>query len=233
MPAGKRSYASVAKGSAERMKKKGKYERKSSMSKTIIGRQPYMRTQRTFWIQNWSPNTTTTAGFWQFWVTSLQNVQNYAQYTAVFDKYKVNSLKFTFRPRYDNFAGNDTVDTTLPGVTNQAGVMLHAIIDPTSNVSPTGVYDSTNLNTFLEQGKARTYKGTDAVDLLIKYPCVAEDSNGTTNARYERGKWYSTNLPGVQHRGVHVFLQDVNLTGVFGQSFDVFCTMDISFAGMK
>ena len=52
-------------------------------------------------------------------------------------------------------------------------------------------------------------------------------------ARYERGKWYSTTFAGVQHRGAHVFVQDVNFTGVFGQAWDVFCTMDVSFAGMK
>lgn len=227
----KRSYSGAAVG--ERMKKKAKYIKKNTLRKSIVGRQPFMTTERTFWLQLWSPSTATTAGFWQYWVTSLQQLPNYAQYTSVFDKYKINSIKFSFRPRYDNFAGNDTTDVTLPGTTAQGGTNMHVIIDPTSNVTPSGIYDAANLNVFLENGRVRSYTGNEPIEVLVKYPCVAEDTNTTANARYERSKWYSTNLPGVQHRGLHAFLQDTNLTGVFNQAFDVFVTMNVSFAGMK
>lgn len=210
-----------------------RYVRKAMMTRIPRSRLPSVKVQRTFWLQAWAPSTATTAGFWQYWTTSPSQIPNITEYTALFDKYKVMSIKFTFRPRYDNFAGNDTTDTTLPGTTAQGGTNMHVIIDPTSNVTPSGTYDSANLNRFLENGKVRSYTGNKPISVYIKYPCVAEDTNGTANARYERAKWYSTNLPGVQHRGFHAFLQDTNLTGTFNQTFDVFVTYNIVFRGSK
>lgn len=222
-------------------KKKYQYKRKRTyrkrrtmnITRSRLRASSVYKVQRTFWLQNWTPNTTTTAGFWQYLTTSLSSLPDSLSYTNMFDQYKITRIKFTLRLRYDGFAGNDTTDTTLPGVTNQGMTNVHVIIDPTSSVTPLGAYTTGQLNSFLENGKVRSFSGTKPVSITVKYPCVYEDHNGVASSRFQKAQWYSTNLPGVQHRGAHVFLQDINMTGVFGQSFDIFVTMNAIFKGMK
>jgi len=202
-----------------------------------LSRQPRLDTKvtvsRTWYSANWTPSTGSTAGFWQYLSTTASAIPNIAEYVALFDSYKVNSLKFILRPRYDSFAGNDTTDTTLPGVTNQAGNNVHVIIDPRSAVTPSGTYTSANLNSFLENGKVRTYQGQKPIVINVKYPCIVDDINNTPNTQFEKCKFLSVLNTGVTHRGAHVFIQDVNLTGVFGQAYDIFVTASITFKGMK
>lgn len=195
--------------------------------------QPTMNVTRTWWSQNWVPTVTTTGDFWKYLSLSISSIPNVTEYTNLFDAYKVNSLTFTLRPRYDNFAGNDTTDTTLPGVTNQGGNQVHVIIDPKSPVTPGGTYNSTNLNAFLENGKVRTYRGQNPVKIHIKYPCLADDVNGSTNSIFKRCPYILCAQPNAVIRGAHVFIQDVNFTGVFGQSYDLFVTTNITFKGMR
>lgn len=193
----------------------------------------HLRTQRTFWVSNWVPGTATTNDFWRYYQFQLQLLPGYTEYTGIFDQYKVNSFSIILRPRYDSFAGNDTTDTVLPAVTNQGGNHVHVIIDPSSIVSPSGAYSSANLNAFLENGKVRTYSGNRAITIKCKYPMFIDDVNTTPLTDFERSRWFNTNAIGVNLRGIHMFIQDVNLTGVFGQSYDVFYNVDISFKGMR
>lgn len=221
------------------------FKRRASMQKT---RRPYKRrrmmrskrvprsyirnsmvmVKRTFWFENWSPNTTNTNGFWRNYALGLSNLPSVNEFTAVFDQYKINAIKYTFRPRYDSFAGNDTTDTTLPGVTNQAGTHLHVIVDPHSTITPSGTYNSTNLNAFLENGSVRSYNGNRAVNVFVR-PSV--NLNGVE--RRVRAPWIQSGQNAIQHYGIHVFAQDINLTGVFGQSWDVFVTYYMQFRNLK
>jgi len=203
----------------------------------MLSRQPRLDTKvtvsRTWWSSNWTPSTGSTSGFWQYFTTTAGSIPNIAEYVALFDMYKINSLKFVLRPRYDSFAGNDTTDTTLPGVTNQGGNQVHVIIDPRSGNTPSGTYTSANCNSFLENGKVRTYRGEKPITINIKYPCFVDSVNNTANTQFVRSKFLSVLNTGITHRGAHVFIQDVNFTGVFGQSYDVFVTASITFKGMK
>lgn len=197
-------------------------------------REPYLRVRRTFWNFNWVPGTAATSDFWRYITFSANLIPNISEYTNLFDTYRVNSFTVTLRPRYDSFAGNDTTDTTLPGVTNQGGNHVHVIIDPSSPIStPSGTYVFGTLNSFLENGKVRTYDGTKTISIKVKYPCFVDDINNTAASDYKRSTWITTNNTGVSHRGVHMFIQDVNFTGAFGQSYDVFYTVDISFKGSR
>lgn len=196
-------------------------------------KQPVVTVTRTWWSQNWVPASTTTGDFWKYLSITLSTIPNVTEYTNLFDSYRVNYLKFILRPRYDSFAGNDTTDTTLPGVTNQGGNQVHVIIDPKSPVTPSGTFTSANLNAFLENGKVRTYQGHKPITIAIKYPCMADDVNGATNSIFKRCQYISSAQTGVQIRGAHVFIQDVNFTGVFGQSYDLFVTANVTFKGMR
>jgi len=191
------------------------------------------RVTRKFWLLNWSPATTVTNDFWRYLTIRFADIPNSGEYGVMFDQYRINSVTWTFQPRYDGFAGNDTTDTTLPGVTNQGTTYAHVVIDPSSSQTPAGVYNATQLNTFLENGKVKTYNGTKPFKFTIKYPMISEDINGSTNSAYRRAKFISVNQNTIAHRGAHVFLQDVNLTGAFGQSFDVFVEVSLTLKGQR
>lgn len=204
-----------------------------ALRRTRMPRQPVLNVTRQWWALNWSPSSGSIGGFWQYLSTSVGSIPNIGEYTALFDSYKVNSFTIILRPRYNSFAGNDTTDTTLPGVTNQGGNDVHVIIDPKSTVVPSGLYTSTNLNTFLENGKVRSYRGMNPITIMVKYPCMSDDVNNTANSDFKRFSYVSTTNTGVSIRGAHVFISDVNLTGIFGQSYDVFYRLNVTFRGMK
>lgn len=176
---------------------------------------------RTTWLENWTPSTATTNGFWRYYQFTPNLIHNWQDYFNLFDQYKISALKFTFRPRYTEFAGNDTVDTTLPGVTTQGTTMVHVINDPYSTVVPAGTYNFLTLNAFLENGKVKSYQGVKPISVYYK-PTINLTTEAGNNMRRRAG-WLNVNLNN-SHSGFHIFLQDVNLTGVFNQSYDVFVT---------
>lgn len=191
-----------------------------------------MTVSKTFYLQNWSPNTSTTAGYWRYFSSDINQLPEVSMYSSVFDTYRINSIKYTLRPRYDGFGGENTTDTTLPGVTNQGQDWVHVIIDPKSYTTPSGTYSSTTLNSFLQSGKVRTYRGTRPISWTVKYPCLRDDQNGVTNAKAIRAGFLDCSFA-PQHYGTHVFIQDVNMTGTFGNSYDLFVTMNVTFKGQK
>lgn len=197
--------------------------------------QSHVNVERTWYSANWTPNTTGTNGFWRYITVNLGACPNVTEYTNLFEQYKINKVTFVLRPRYDSFSGENTTDTTLPGVTNQGATRVHTVIDPRSNLTPSGTYTSTTLNTFLENGKVKTFSGNKAITIPIKYPAYVNDVNNVAGAENPlcRGRWFSTAATTIEFRGCHIFLQDVNLTGVFGQSFDIFTTMSMSFKGPR
>lgn len=194
---------------------------------------PIISCKRTFYVENWSPSTAATSGFWRYYSPSLSQLPSLSEFQALFDMYKVKAIKITLRPRYDNFAGSDTTDVTLPGTTAQGGTNVHVVIDPDStNTTPGGTYTTTNLNAFLENGNVKSYTGNKPITIYWK-PKVG-DSMATGEARV-RPKWMGTSATpsGIVHHGVHIFLQDTNFTGTFNQSFDVFYTYYMQFKSLK
>lgn len=192
-----------------------------------------VRAVRTFYLENWTPSTASATGFWRYYNPSLSLLPSLSEFQALFDLYKIKAIKLTLRPRYDNFAGNDTTDVTLPGTTAQGGTNVHVLIDPDSTtIVPTGTYTSTNLNSFLENGRVKSYTGNKPISIYWK-PKVG-DSMAVGEARV-RPKWMGTSATpaSIVHHGVNVFLQDTNFTGTFNQSFDVFCTFYMMFKSLK
>lgn len=213
---------------AKRLRKK----RTTSVPTTVAPKMSTMRVKRTCWTQNYAPSTATTAGFWSYVATNLGNVTNVAEYTALFDSYRINGIKYTLRPRFDNFSGNNTQDATQPGVTNQGGCLVHVIKDGDSTLVPSGTYTSATLNSFLENGSVKTYSGNKAINIYFK-PKVDRTFAGVSTAGRTSSPWLSTSQAAIAHNGVHLFFQDVNLTGNFGQSWDLFITYYMEFKGQK
>lgn len=182
-----------------------------------------MKFKRKFWLYNWTLNTATTIGFWRYLNLTLNDMPASTEITNLFDQFKISGIRYELHPRYDTFGGENTTDTTLPGVTNQAGNKVHVVNDPRSALTPTGTYTTATLNSFMEQGKVRTYSGNRTIVIYHK-PTIVQSL--PTGSRVIKAPWLQTsNSTTVSHFGAHVFLQDINLTGVTGQSYDVFATL--------
>lgn len=110
-------YKRKASTQGRRPRKYRRMVRKNRPSKAIM--QSNVNVERTWWSANWTPSTTATNGFWRYITVNLGACPNVSEYTNLFEQYKINKLTFTLRPRYDSFSGENTTDTTPPGVTNQ------------------------------------------------------------------------------------------------------------------
>ena len=184
------------------------------------------------WQENWTPSTAATVNFFKQFTFTSSGMTDYAAFSSLYDYYKINAIKMVLRPRYDNFAGNDTTDTTAPGITNQGTTMVHVLRDMYGSYSAVGAYSSTTLNNFLENGRVRTYQGIKPITLYFQ-PTVDFYTNTSAIDKKIKPMWFPTADSSVLHYGPHIFLQDVNLTGTFNQSFDIFVTYYMSFKGMK
>jgi len=194
---------------------------------------PIINVQRQFHLENWTPSNVATINFWRYYTCSLASLPSYLDFAAPFDQFRINAVKFTFRPRYDSFAGNDTTDTTLPGVSNQSGGRLSVILDPMSNYTPSGVYGASNHNIFLENGKAKVYPGNRDVNVYYK-PTVNQEVGGLSAGKRTRAPFLQcATATGLTHNGFHIYAHDVNFTGVFGQSWDVYVTYYMTFKGLR
>lgn len=218
---------------APRAARRGRSKRQRTMNISVPRRirgVPATSFKRTFWSTNFSPTTASTAGFWQYFTTSFSSLPDATAYLEIFDQYKINGVKYTFRPRYDGFNGENTTDTTLPGVTNQAGCYVYTISDPASTLTPTGTYTSATLNTFLEQGNVKMRPGNKTFSVYFK-PQI-DNTMPLATAR-SSPKWLPLTQRTVVHNGFHCFFADVNLTGVFAQSWDIFITLYFQCKGRR
>lgn len=197
-------------------------------SRSMGGR--VMSFKRTFCIGNVVPSTAATTSFWNYNQVTFATMPSNTEFVALFDQYKINGFKTTWRPRYDNFAGNDTVDTTLPGTTAQGLTNVHIINDPMSSINPTGTYSYTTLNTFLENGSVKSYTGTKPFSVYVKPTIENSLATGVTRIK---APWIDTKNATVPHFGYHSFMNENNMTGVFNQTFDLFVTLYFQCRGSR
>lgn len=188
--------------------------------------------QRTFNFGYWQPATTLTSDFWKQYQFRLQDLPSYTEITSLFDQYKINAIRVKFVPRFDSFGGDNTTDTTLPGITNQAGTQLHIIKDQRATMAPSGTYTRTNLNTFLENGKVKTYTGNRPITVYFK-PAVTNNVGASVQAAFLWAPWLQTSSADIVHYGFQAFASDANLNGSFGNSWDVFVTYYMMVKGLR
>lgn len=208
-------------------------KRKRTMYRRKVVRGQFMQIKRTIYQGNWAPNTTTTAGFWRVFAPTLSDMGASANdFAALFDCYRIKALKVTLRPRFDNFAGNDTTDTTLPGVTNQSGTRVAIIVDPSTSTAPTGSYSIANFNTFVENGNVRFYEGLRPINIYFR-PKVEQTIGGLSGARRVGSPWLQIGSTNILHWGFHCFMHDNAFSGTFGNSFDIFYTYYLQLKNVK
>lgn len=187
-----------------------------------------MRTQKTTYNGTWQFLSTSTSGFWKYYEGRAVDMAEWSQFAAVFDEYKITNLKYTFRPRYTNYDVQDTAVGSFPVCT------AHVIKDPASTMIPTGAYNATTLNTFLENGKVKSHTLTRPLNVSFRPKILTQDFGGGSASTAIPSKWIRTTEDGVIHRGFHMFLQNNNLASTnVTVLLDVFITYSISFRGAR
>lgn len=190
--------------------------------------------KRKWWSAAWVPTTATTNDFWRPLFISLSNIPNYTDFTNMFDQYKICAFKVTYFPKYTGFGGENTTDTTLPGITNTGQNIMHVCYDTRTTVTPSGTYTSATLNNFFEQGRIKTIRNGNApINIYCRPSIQGNYIGGTATNMYTGPKWLPTSSATLNHYGPNVFVQDANLAGVFGQQYDVLITAYIAVKNQK
>lgn len=200
---------------------------KAKFERRVKPRVPYtLSTSRTQWSSTWTFGTAATTDFWRYlYFTPTFDCNGFVDYADVFDEYRVNAIKVTFRPAYDSIQNNQAA-----GALSQRQAYAHVVVDPSSTVAPSGTYSAATLNEFLSQGKVRTYTLNRPFSVYFK-PKVSESVyGGGTAARVYDSPWIKTTEGGVQFRGFHMFLQQ-NSLGAANENIklDTFYTFYVSF----
>ena len=207
-----------------RVRRRTAYRRKS-----MLTRNPNVSTFRLkckSFLTNWTFSSASTIGFWRYLSLNPAILTSFAEHAAIFDEYKLYGYQYEFRPSYDGVDYNAAV-ASLGN--------MHLAVDPGSTVSPSGVYGTTTLNTFFEQSQnVKTYKCDQVVKAFVRPKVAMQVSGGGTTGRLQASPWLKTSDSFVDHRGLHVFLQQ--FTGISTpatMSYDIFVTFYVMFRGNR
>lgn len=187
-------------------------------------------TKRTFYLENWSFSTALISGYWRYYSFALNQVPNLVEYQGLFDEYKINAIKVTFRPAYDS------VPSDAPALNINTGpqAYAHVSIDPAATNLPSGIYNSSTVNSFLENSGVKTYTANKPFSVYFK-PMIRDQVQGTgQNAELRRPRYIRTNEPGATHAGFNIMLQQNNMSANNSRiSLDVFVTFYLSLKNMR
>lgn len=190
---------------------------------TRVGRRivPKIIMQRTSNIGAWTFSTATTSGFWRYNTYNVgQHFSNFSEIAALFDEYKVNGIKVTFRPRYDSIS---------PATVAQA--YAHVIVDQDTTTTPSGTYTQATNNFFLEAGRVKTYTLNKPFSVYFKPKTGFPTSTGTVTQWPKYNKTTDTNCV---YQGFHMFIQQNNFsTNNTDIILDQFVTLYISARNIK
>lgn len=197
--------------------------------KPISKRAGHLSLKRTSFSSTWVFGTASTNDFWRYYVFTAADINNFAEFAAVFDEYRVNAIKVTFRPAYDSVNAPNAA-----GAIAQPQSYAHVLVDQQSTVAPTGLYTSANLNTYLEQARIRTLTLNKPVSVYFKPKVSDQIFGGGTASRLISSPWVKTTETGVQYRGFHMFLQQNSFsTGNSNIRLDTFYTFYLQFRNVK
>jgi len=177
-------------------------------------------------------STVATSGFWQYYEPTISNgFNNFAEFTPLFEQYRVNSIAVTFRPR---FAASTVVDEVTGTSAGNATTPYACIIkDPASTIVPSGTYSIGTLNTLLEQG-GKIIRADRVFTVKWKPKIVYETGSTPSSTYYKAPPFIDTNDITVPFRGFHIMWYTQNFTSPgANMSWDVYVKMNVSFRNMK
>jgi len=216
------------------------YKKRGMKYRRGRGRVAMLSVKRTCWIGQIAPSSAATGNFWTYQAPSLDSawadasvtlggLSNKAEYTPLFEMYKVNGIRLHFKPRLTNYNMDQQVPTA--GVTLQTMPYVSVITDPRSNVTPSGPYNATTINTFLEQGNVKTRRGDRPFSIYVR-PYVTEQFGGGAT-RYIKSPWTDATLTNTPQRGYHIMFHNQNMASNMFNLYDIFATYYLQWKGMK
>lgn len=213
--------------SKRRMKRRIVRVPKSMPARSMTGVK--INVKRMFYSGTWVWGTATTGDFWKAFEPTVANgFNNFSEFAAVFDRYKVNAIKVTFRPRFDTVAAPVTGATPLTVVKPYMCIVK----DPFTTLVPSGLYTSANLNTLLENG-GRVYDADRTVSVYYR-PYISVPTNTGSGQWYKRAPYLRTNDVTTPMRGFQAFAYQNNFSNIATDLvWDVFVTMYVTFKDLK
>lgn len=185
--------------------------------------------KRRFYLTQWTWTTTTTADFWKYLTFSAGLIPNFAEYTNVFDEYRINALKYTFMPRYTD------VEAAGAGATGSPQAYAHVLIDPTSTLIPAGVYGSGTLNNLMENTNVRTRQCHRPFSVYFKPKILQQAFGGGTAGVVRKSAYIRSSDTAVDHRGFHIYVQQNNFSASANANiiFDIFVTVYLTLKNVR
>lgn len=198
---------------------------------------PVLQVKRTTYFGVWQIGSATTNDFWKYETFTAQSINNFTEFKNVFDEYKVNAIKVTYRPRVDNYAAaSEVAGGGVAGSTGTPLCTMHTLVDPSSTLAPSGTASMVTLNTYLENQGIRTRTLNKPVSVYYRPKCSDQLYGGSTTGRSVKGGWIKTFDDTVQYRGYHSFVSWPNFGTINTftlPALDVFVTFYVSFRNLK
>lgn len=180
------------------------------------------------WKENWVFSTASTPGFRKYFAPTLADVSDNAQYIALFDEYRVNSITVTFVPRY----GECVVPAYGTGSALNNQFYLTVGFDRVQEVTA-GAYGAATYNgTWQQCEDVKMFKLDKPVSYTYK-PRIIDNASGA--AKTVKMPWLMTAVTDSALIGIQAFIHDANFTGLSTSGFavDVHYTFDIEFRGER
>jgi len=202
--------------------------RMSRVSRGVRGGADFVLKRKVYIGQlGFSPASTT--GFWRYLTTNVADMPSYGEYTSIFDEYKITGLKMEFRPQFNSFDNDD-----LPSANFLAMGSFHTAVDTQSHTVPSGTFNNTTLNVFLEQAKnIKTWKQSQVASVFLRPSVSRQIAGGTLTGTNIPAPWIKTNQTLVDHYGVHTFMQPFSVNGSALMFYDYFITYYVKFRGSR
>lgn len=185
--------------------------------------------KRKTYLTSWTWGTTTTNDFWRYQTLLANNIPNFAEFSSVFDTYRINGLKFTYMPRYSS------TNAEAAGTTGSPQAYAHYIIDPDSTLIPSGVYGSSTLNSLMENTNCKTRQLNRPFSIYYK-PRVLQQLLGGSTASFTRpAPFIRATDVNVDFRGHHMYIQQNNFSSSANANIilDIFVTFYVTFKNVR
>lgn len=157
-------------------------------------------------------NITGTGAAYNF---SLSDLPNYTEFTALYDSYKINAVKITFRPQ-------QTQSISIGAVNNpNASSRFMSAIDYNDGTAPTSM------------DEIRQYQSCKVTGILKPHSRYIFKPKILTTDSFSMSPWLSTSVPNTNYFGLKLWVEPMDSTSTTSMDYTVECKYYLSFKMVK
>lgn len=204
--------------------------RKLRVPRQLSNRSAKVNVKRITYTGVWNLNNVAVDDYWKYFEPTLGNgFNNIAEYQNIFDLCKVNAIKVSFMPRFDNLAGPVTGATPMTVRKPYFAIS----VDPESNQTPIGTYTQATLNTMIENG-AKIRDASKPVHVYWRPKIAVATTTASTAVWWKKAPYLRLTETNVAHRGFHIMGYQQGFGTTFTDiSWDVIVTMYVTFKNIR